>query len=380
VQWFVVGAGLSGCTCARLLADAGHEVVLVEREKTVGGLCRDEYDCNGLLRHCKGVHVFHADNPKVWQFLDRFTGWRSYEHRVMASVKNDHSRLIGVPVTRKGLIDLLGQEDAEKVLREHFYPRYGPDGSVPVVEMLKCEDAEVRRVGKVVFESIYRGYTRKQWGPFADALHPSVLSRVPVRMGVDDRCFVDIFQALPIRGYAALFEKMLDHHGIKMALGCDFHQERASLPETEIIYTGALDEYFDFKHGQLPYRSLRWEHETMPEVQHQPVAQVNYPDESVPYTRVLEWKHLTGQDSQVTAITTEFPKPCDGTHEAYYPVPTDDSLMLASLYAAEAEALREKRVFFTGRLATFQYINMDKAIENAMATVELALASAEKRA
>jgi UDP-galactopyranose mutase len=358
-DYLVVGAGFAGSVIAeRLASQHGARVLLIDRRPHVGGNAYDEKDAAGILYHKYGPHIFHTNSDMVVDYLSQFTKWRPYEHRVRARV---HDMLVPIPINRTTLNQLFGlgletEEEAAKYLASR---------AEPVENIQTSEDVVVNAVGRELYELFFQGYTRKQWGLDPSELDKQVTSRIPTRTNTDDRYFSDTFQAMPLNGYTAMFERMLDHPLIDKALGTDFRDMRDEAHEIadHIIYTGPIDEYFDHCFGKLPYRSLRFDHRTLEQEWHQPVAVVNYPSLDVPYTRISEYKHLTGQKHPRTSITYEYPS-AEG--DPYYPIPRAENQALYKRYEALADATGN--VTFVGRLATYRYYNMDQIVGQALAT------------
>jgi UDP-galactopyranose mutase len=353
----VVGAGFAGSVMAeRLAADAGKKVLVVDRRPHIAGNAFDKLDDAGVLMHQYGPHIFHTNSDDIVDYLSRFTDWRPYEHRVLAEV--DGMR-VPMPINRTTLnllygLDLQTEDDAAAFLASRAEP----------VDVIKTSaDVVISVVGRDLYQKFFQGYTRKQWGMDPSELDKSVTSRVPTRTNTDDRYFTDSFQAMPLEGFTKMFERMLDHPNIDVLLGVEFEEARAAYSYDHLVFTGPIDEYFGFCHGKLPYRSLRFQHETIDCEQFQDVAVVNYPDEAVPYTRVTEYKHLTGQTNPRTSITYEYPS-AEG--DPYYPIPRPENQALFKRY--EALALAQTDVTFVGRLATYRYYNMDQVVGQALAT------------
>ena len=353
----VVGAGFAGAVMAeRLAADAGLDVLVIDRRPHIGGNAYDEHDAAGILIHRYGPHIFHTNSQDVVAYLSRFTGWRSYEHRVMADVREMR---VPIPINRTTLNLLFDAGLTSEAQAEAFL-----QARAEAVDPVRTsEDVVVARVGRELYELFFRGYTRKQWGMDPSELDRSVTARIPVRTNIDDRYFTDEFQAMPLNGYTAMFERILDHERISVLTGVDFADARERVAFGRLVYTGPIDEYFGHAHGRLPYRSLRFRHETHEVDQFQPTGVINYPDEAVPYTRITEFRHLTGQTSPVTSISYEYPT-AEG--DPYYPVPTPENQALFKRYEAMADALDD--VCFVGRLATYRYSNMDQVVAQALAT------------
>jgi UDP-galactopyranose mutase len=356
----VVGAGFAGSVISeRLASQHGARVLLMDRREHVGGNAYDELDEAGILYHKYGPHIFHTNSEQVVEYLSQFTKWRPYEHRVLAQVRG---QLVPIPINRTTLnklfdLDLKTDEEAA----EYFASR-----SEPVENIQTSEDVVINAVGRELYKLFFRGYTRKQWGLDPSELDKQVTSRIPTRTNTDDRYFADKFQAMPLDGYTRMFERMLDNPLIEKRLGTDFREfkDRAGEMADHIVYTGPIDEYFDFRFGKLPYRSLRFDHQTHDQEQFQDVAVVNYPAEDVPYTRISEYKHLTGQKHPRTTITYEYPS-AEG--DPYYPIPRPENQELFKKYEALADAT--EGVTFVGRLATYRYYNMDQIVGQALATL-----------
>jgi UDP-galactopyranose mutase len=356
-DYLIVGAGFAGAVMAeRLAADAGKRVLVVDRRPHIAGNAYDRRDEAGLLMHQYGPHIFHTNSAEVKNYLSQFTSWRPYEHRVLGSVDG---HLVPIPINRTTINTLYGlnlqtDEEAAAWLASRAEP-------VDVVET--SEDVVVSAVGRELYQKFFQGYTRKQWGLDPSELDKSVTARVPTRANTDDRYFTDTFQAMPLKGYTAMFAQMLDHPNIDVLLGTDYREIRNAYDYGSLVFTGPIDEYFGFCYGALPYRSLIFAHETLNQEQFQPVATVNYPSEDVPYTRVTEYKHLTGETGPQTSITYEYPS---ATGDPYYPIPRPENQRLFKRYQALADA--EPNVVFVGRLATYRYYNMDQVVAQALAT------------
>jgi UDP-galactopyranose mutase len=352
----VVGAGFAGSVVAeRLAAEAGKHVLVLDRRPHIGGNAYDEPDDAGILIHRYGPHIFHTNSADIFEYLSQFTAWRPYEHRVLACVRN---QLVPIPINRVTLNRLFGAGLRDDDDVEAFYAARAESGPPPRTS----EDVVVRRVGRELYELFFRGYTRKQWALDPSELDASVTARVPARTNEDDRYFTDRFQAMPAEGYTRMFERILDHPRIEVRTGVDFHAIRDELDFGQLVYTGPIDSYFGQRFGALPYRSLRFEFETVDVERYQATGTVNYPDERVPYTRISEFKHLTGQAHPATTIVREFPQ---STGDPYYPIPRPENRVLYERYEALAESQRD--VHFLGRLGTYKYYNMDQVVGQALA-------------
>lgn len=362
----VVGAGFAGAVMAeRLATQSNLKVLVVDKRPHIAGNAYDRFDDAGILMHQYGPHIFHTNSADIVDYLSNFTEWHAYEHRVLAQVDG---QLVPIPINRTTLnalydAGLSTDGDAAAFLATRAEP-------VPVVRT--SEDVVVSAVGRELYEKFFRGYTRKQWGVDPSDLDKSVTARVPTRTNTDDRYFADTFQIMPAEGYTRMFENMLDHPNIDLLLGVDYKDVRDAYPHDHLVFTGPIDEYYGYRFGKLPYRSLRFEHETLDQEWLQPVAVVNYPHESVPYTRITEYKHLTGQTSLRTSITREYPS---AIGDPYYPIPRDENQALYKRYEALARA--EADTTFVGRLATYRYYNMDQIVGQALAAYRR-FASADK--
>ncbi|MFN3619993.1 UDP-galactopyranose mutase [Sphingorhabdus sp.] len=356
-DWVVVGAGFAGAVMAeRLAAGSGYNVLVVDRRQHIAGNAFDERNEVGQLYHKYGPHIFHTNSADVFEYLSRFTKWRKYEHRVLASVDGI---LVPIPINRTTINTLYGLELETDAEAEAWLAAR----SEPVKTVETSEDVVVSAIGRELYEKFFRGYTRKQWGLDPSELDKSVTARVPTRTNVDDRYFTDKYQAIPADGYTKMFENILDHPKIDVMTGVDFAEIRDSYSYDRLVYTGPVDEYFGFCYGALPYRSLRFDHAVIEQENYQPVATVNYPDENTPYTRITEYKHFTGDTGAVTSITTEYPA-AEG--DPYYPIPREENQRLYKRYEALAQV--EVNTLFVGRLATYKYYNMDQVVGQALAT------------
>jgi UDP-galactopyranose mutase len=356
-DYLIVGAGFAGSVLAeRLASQHGARILLIDRREHVGGNAYDELNADGILYHKYGPHIFHTNSDQVVDYLSQFTEWRPYEHRVLAVVRGQQ---VPIPINRttlNRLFDLALRTDEEAA-------EYLASRAEPVADIRTSEDVVVNAVGRELYELFFQGYTRKQWGLDPSELDKSVTARIPTRTNTDDRYFTDSFQAMPKDGYTAMVKRMLDHPLIEVRTGVDFRDVRDEVDAAHIIYTGPIDEYFDHRFGKLPYRSLKFDHQTLEQEHHQPVGTVNYPSPDVPYTRISEYKHLTGQEAPVTTITYEYPS-AEG--DPYYPIPRAENQELFKRYEALGDATED--VTFVGRLATYRYYNMDQIVGQALAT------------
>ncbi|WP_437933866.1 UDP-galactopyranose mutase [Sorangium sp. So ce341] len=353
----IVGAGFAGSVLAeRLASQMNKSVLLCDKRPHIGGNAYDYHDDAGVLIHKYGPHIFHTASPRIFRYLSQFTEWRPYEHRVLAHVDD---KLVPFPINVDTVNALYGTSYSPAEV-EAFFARVAE----PIKHCRTSEDAVVSKVGRELYEKFFRNYTRKQWGLDPSELDASVASRVPARTNYDSRYFTDEFQAMPLRGYTRMFENMLDHKKIRILLNTDYRDIMNEVSFKEMIYTGPVDAFFDFRYGKLPYRSLEFKFETHDKETFQPGAVVNYPNEHA-YTRITEFKYLTGQQHPKTSIVYEFPR-AEG--DPYYPVPRPENAELYRKYKALADATPNVR--FVGRLATYRYYNMDQVVGQALATFD----------
>lgn len=355
-DYLIAGAGFAGSVCAERLAEAGHKVLIVERRPHIGGNAYDCYDEAGVLIHKYGPHIFHTNSERVFNYLGRFTEWRAYEHRVLAEVDG---KLLPMPINLDTVNGVF-----EKNLSEEECADFLASLAEPIEKIRNSEDVVVSKVGRVLYEKFVKNYTRKQWALDPSELDASVLARIPSRTNRDDRYFTDKFQAMPLHGYTKMFEKMLSHPNITVMLNADFREVRDSIPHKEIIFTGPVDEFFDYRFGKLPYRSLEFKFESHDQEWLQPISVVNYPNDHA-YTRCTEFKYLTGQQHENTTVVYEYPR---SEGDPYYPIPRPENAELYKQYQQLAEST--PGVHFVGRLATYRYYNMDQVTAQALATVD----------
>jgi UDP-galactopyranose mutase len=364
----VVGAGFAGSVLAeRLASQLGQRVLVVEKRPHIGGNAYDRHDDAGVLIHPYGPHIFHTNSADVFEYLSQFTPWRPYQHRVLASVDG---QLVPMPINLDTINRLYGLNLSSFEVEDFF-----AKAAEKPAQIRTSEDVVVAKVGRELYNKFFRGYTRKQWGLDPSELDASVTARVPTRTNRDDRYFTDTYQAMPLHGYTRMFEKMLAHPNINVMLNPHYREVASLVPWRHMVYTGPIDAFFDYRHGRLPYRSLEFRHQTLQQEQFQAVGTVNYPNDFA-YTRISEFKHLTGQKHHATSIVYEYPR-ADG--DPYYPVPRAENTERYRLYEAEAEKLVD--VSFVGRLATYKYYNMDQVVAQALATFKrLAARHADLRA
>ncbi len=353
-DYLIVGAGFAGSVLAeRLSSQINARVLVIDKRPHIAGNAFDFYDDAGVLIHRYGPHIFHTNSAKVFEYLSKFTAWRPYEHRVKTSVDG---QLVPMPINVDTLNALYGLHlDSTQV--EGFLASLAE----PREQIRTSEDVVVSRVGRELYTKFFRNYTRKQWDLDPSELDAAVTARVPIRTNRDDRYFTDQYQAMPLHGYTRMFERMLVNPNISIMLNTEYEDIKDEISFRELIFTGPIDEYFDFCYGKLPYRSLRFEHQTHDTRTFQSAAVINYPNEHA-YTRVTEFKYLTGQEHAKTSIVYEYPT---SEGDPYYPVPQPQNAALYAQYKAMADAL--PGVHFAGRLGTYKYYNMDQVVAQALA-------------
>ncbi|MDQ3392839.1 MAG: UDP-galactopyranose mutase [Bacteroidota bacterium] len=354
-DYLIVGAGFAGSVLAeRLARESNKKVLLIDKRNHVAGNAYDHFDDHGILVHKYGPHIFHTNSKDVFEYLGKFTKWRDYQHRVLASVDG---MMVPMPINLDTINKLYGFSFNSTELEDFF-----ASVAENVKNITTSEDVVISKVGRELYEKFFKGYTRKQWGLDPSELNASVTARVPTRTNRDDRYFTDTYQAMPLHGYTRMFQNMLLHPNINIMLNTDYKDIMNLIPYKEIIYTGPIDEYFNFRFGKLPYRSLEFVHETHDKEVFQNTGTINYPNDHL-YTRITEFKYLTGQQHKKTSIVYEYPK-AEG--DPYYPVPQKENYDLYKRYEKLAEEI-DPDVHFVGRLATYKYYNMDQVVAQALA-------------
>jgi UDP-galactopyranose mutase len=348
----IVGAGFAGSVLAERLASIDRRVLIIDRRDHIGGNAYDHYDDDGIMVHRYGPHIFHTNSQDIFDYLSRFTKWRPYEHRVLASVDG---RLVPIPINLDTINALYGLSLNSAQVEEFLAAR-----AEKIAMPRTSEDVVLARVGRELYEKFFKGYTRKQWGLDPSELDASVTARVPVRTNRDPRYFSDRFQAMPLHGYTRMFQRMLANPNIKVMLNTDHRELEGLVKYRDMIYTGPIDEYFGHRYGRLPYRSIEFRHDTFSTEVAQPAPVVNYPNEHA-YTRITEFKYLTGQRHEKTAVVYEYPR-ADG--DPYYPIPRPENAALYKRYKELAD--QTPNVHFVGRLATYKYYNMDQVVAQAL--------------
>lgn len=358
IDILIIGAGISGAVLAERYASIGKKVLVIEKRNHIAGNCYDYMDENGILVSKYGAHLFHTNDESVWRYVNKFSNWYPWEHKVLARV-GDKTVPIPVNITTVNEIfdlNISSEEEMKSWLEENRIPIDNPSNG---------EEAVLNRIGADLYEKMFKHYTKKQWDKYPAELDASVLERIPVRTNYDDRYFSDSCQALPDGGYTQLFENILDHPNIEVLLETDFFDVKNQYKNYEkLFYTGPIDRYFDFKHSlkeKLEYRSINFVSETIEAPFYQENSVINYPGTEVEFTRIIEYKHFGNQKSDKTTIVKEYTVN-DG--EPYYPVPNPKNQQIYEQYKKEADKLTD--VYFVGRLANYKYFNMDQAFKNAL--------------
>ena len=377
---WVAGAGYAGAVAARALAEKGKSVLVLERRDHIGGNAYDCLDGHGVLIHKYGPHIFHTNDKKAFEFLSRFTQWRRYQHRVIANLPRDNPEAVPagkktdgrfffpVPFNLDSLKNAFGEVEGKR-LGQKLLDAYPAHGQVTILELRQNPDPEISAIADYVYEHVFVHYTMKQWGQTPEEIDPATTARVPVRLSRDDRYFQDAYQGMPAQGYTKMFERMLDHPNIEVRLNTD---ARPALKEFQgpIIYTGQVDELFDYQYGPLPYRTLDFQFETLPQDVFQSHGTVNYTVDQ-DYTRITEFKHLTGQKLPgVTTIVKEYSRPYTGAEgeTPYYAIINPENNTLYAKYKAEAD--KKPQLHLLGRLAEYKYYNMDAIAARALDLAE----------
>ncbi|BDA72719.1 UDP-galactopyranose mutase [Rivularia sp. IAM M-261] len=366
VDWLIVGAGFSGCILAeRIASQLGQRVLLMDKRDHIGGNAYDYYNEHGILIHKYGPHIFHTKSKKVWDYLSQFTEWRPYFHHVLGVVEG---KKVPIPFNLNSLYALFPPKYAEK-LEEKLLDNFGFGVKVPILKLKESANGELEFLANYIYNNVFVRYTAKQWELKPEELDKAVTGRVPVYISRDDRYFQDPYQAMPKYGYTEMFRKMLAHPNIKVLLNADYREVINDIKFNRMVYTGPVDTFFDYMHGELPYRSLRFSFETLDQEHYQEVGTVNYPNE-YDITRITEQKYLSGQTSPKTTLVKEYPQAyVPGINDPYYPVPREENRARYELYLKEANKLNGS-VVFAGRLAEYKYYDMDQAALRALSLFE----------
>jgi len=354
----VVGAGLAGSTAARLLAEKGRRVLVIEQRPQVGGNCLDFINESGIMVHQYGPHIFHTNNKPVWDFVQRFSAFNHFQHTVLSFAEG---RYLPFPINRDTICSVFGVTISVSEVRAFL------DAEVKKSTFnnppKNFRDAVVAQVGEKLYDLFFKNYTIKQWEKDPEELSAEIASRIPVRENRDPRYFNDKYQGIPEHGYTAMIKNMLTHPAITVLCNTAYEEIKDEVQWQQTVYTGKLDVFFDCKYGKLEYRSVIFDFETKNVEIYQPAAVVNYPND-YDFTRITEFKHFTFGKQPVTTICREFPS-AEG--EPCYVVMSDENLSKRERYLADSGRLEESGAFtFIGRLAEYKYYNMDQVIESVM--------------
>lgn len=370
-DYLIVGAGFTGSVLAeRLASQLDKKVLIVEKRDHIGGNAYDFYNKAGILVHKYGPHIFHTNSKKVWNYLSRFTNWRPYYHKPLATVEGIQ---VPIPFNLNALYQCFPPVYAGK-LETLLIDKFGYGRKIPILKMKERASGELSFLANYIYKHVFLGYTTKQWGLTPEEIDDSVTARVPIHISRDNRYFQDNYQAIPLEGYTEMFKKMINNENIEVVLNTDFKDIVNDISFDRMIYTGPIDSYFDYLHDELPYRSLQFEYRHLEQEFHQSAGIVTYPNE-FDFTRITEFKHLTGQQSRSTTIAYEFPKAhIQGKSLPYYPIPHPENRELFRKYKSESKQLG-KSVLFAGRLADYLYYDMDQAVARALSLFEKDLCS-----
>lgn len=360
-MYLIVGAGISGSVLANLIADRlDEEVLIIDRREHIAGNCFDYLASDeNITVHKYGPHIFHTNNKEVWDYLSNFTKWHYFYLKPNVMIEGNR---VSLPFTLKTLRELFSQSMAERI-ENKLITKYGYGVKVPILDFQKSEDKDLNFIGKFVYENVFKNYTIKQWGLKPEEIDASVTARVPIYISNDARYFQDKYQAIPLKGYTKLIENILNHKNIKVELNTNYKD----FPKNEIkefkavFYTGAIDEYFDYQYGELPYRSLKFDIRTIDKEYYQKSVVTNYPND-YDFTRITEHKYFLDEKSNNTIISVEYPQAFSlGKNERYYPINNEKNEKLYNKYLRESKKL--KNLYFFGRLGDYKYYNMDLAVE-----------------
>lgn len=363
MRFLIIGAGISGISLAQKLAENNHKVLIIDQKDHLGGKCYDYFDSNGIDIHQYGTHIFHTENQDVWNFLSRFTQWYPYQHEVKALIDG---QLVPIPFNFNSIEQLFPRKMAQSLI-EALINEFAYNKKVPILMLRESKNKDLQFLAEYVYEKVFLHYTVKQWGVKPEDLDPLVTGRVPVFVGRDNRYFQAKYQGIPLHGYTAMFKKMLDHPNIEVRLGTAFNKEMLKDVD-HCFFTGAIDEFFDYQYGELPYRSLKFDFLTFDRPYFQSNSVVNYPC-NYDFTRIGEYKYFLGTQSDSTVVSYEYPEPFVlGKNERYYPIINEDNKVLYAKYLALAD--KAKNVTFLGRLGDYKYYDMDQAVGRVLRLVE----------
>ncbi|MBE6450589.1 MAG: UDP-galactopyranose mutase [Alphaproteobacteria bacterium] len=361
VKNLIVGMGFSGVTLANKIAtELGQEVVIIDSKNHIGGNCYDYWDKNGICVHQYGTHIFHTNLKNVWDYVSTFTQWYPYMHEVKGQIDG---QLVPIPFNLNSIHQVFPKSIAD-VLETKLIAKFGFNVKVPILELRKAGDKDLEFLADYVYEKIFLHYTLKQWGMKPEDLDPAVTGRVPVYISRDNRYFQDIYQGIPLNGYTAVIEKMLDNPLIKVKLNTKWSDIKGKVKYDRLFFTGPIDEFFEYELGELPYRSLKFDFLTYDKPYFQTNSVVNYPN-NYNWTRIGEYKYFLDNKSEKTVVSYEYPINFEqGKNDRYYPIVKQENQDLYNRYLEKAKAL--KNVYFLGRLGDYKYYDMDKAIARAL--------------
>ena len=360
IENLIVGCGISGAAIARILADKGEQVVIIDSKNHIGGNIYDYYE-DGICVHKYGTHIFHTSNKEVYDFISRFCQWYPYQHKVLGLIDG---QCVPIPFNLNSLHAVFPKSVAD-VIEQKLLDNFGLNVKVPILELRKKNDKDLQFLAQYIYEKIFLEYTLKQWGKKPEEIDPSVSGRVPVYVSRDDRYFQDKYQGIPIGGYTAMVQKMLNHPNITVKLNTPFDK---SMTYNRLFWSGSIDEFFDYKYGQLPYRSERFEFIKFPFARFQDVAVVNYPC-NYDWTRIGEYKWFLNDQSDKTIVSYEYPEKFEiGKNERYYPIANDETAELYQKYMGLAKSV--PNVYFCGRLGDYKYYDMDKAVARSIELIK----------
>lgn len=365
-DYLIVGAGFAGSVIAeRIASQLDKKILVIDRREHIGGNCFDFFDDYGICIHKYGPHAFHTNSKKVWDYLSKFTFWTPYEHKVLAVIDGEK---VPIPFNFNSIEMLFPKNYAEKII-SLLKIRFGENIKVPILKLKQENNKDLKFLADFIYDNVFLGYTQKQWGLKPEELDYSVTSRVPIFIGRDNRYFYDKYQAIPKDGYTKLFENILNHKNIEILLNTDFNQVKKDLKFKKLVFTGPIDNFFDYLFGELPYRSLSFDFKNLQQEYFQEVAQVNYPN-NYEWTRITEFKHFLNKQEMSTTIAYEYPqKFIKNINEPYYPIPRKENEEQYKKYLSETKKI-ENSVIFIGRLAEYKYFNMDEIVGNALLKFE----------